>query len=115
MKRLGWVVGCVLTATADGYVDALIRNAGETAFIGANVFGPERQTKSQTVEARHVAVYEFQVRYLGSTADTVRLLGTAGGAGWTVRYFDAWNGGREITAQATSPGGYGWLNVRSGG
>lgn len=109
-----WFVTCLYTTLADGYVDALIRNAGETAFVGANVFGPEPQTKTQTVEARRAAVYEFQVRYIGSTRDTVRLQGTAGGTGWTVKYFDAWSDGREMTAQATSPAGHAWTNVPSG-
>lgn len=100
-------------ATANSFVDMLIRNAGEPAFTGAFVFTPEFQTKSQVVDANQTAVYEFRIDYYGVAQDTVHLRGTRSGTGWVVRYFDSVNG-EEITDMVTSADGHAWERITSG-
>jgi len=78
------------------------------------VFSVESQTRSQTVPAGRAAVYEFQVRYIGSGTETLRLQGATGGGGWTVRYYDALSGGRDITGAVGSAVGHAVPRVNSG-
>jgi hypothetical protein len=46
-------------------------------------------------------VYQVRVRNAAALADELRLRGDAGGAGWSVRYFDRAEGGSDVTDQMT--------------
>ncbi len=89
-------------------VDGLIRNLGETNYTGGGLFDLPDQTKTQAVGAGVPAVYQLQAVYSGNVPGSVLLFGTAGGNGWTVRFFDAATGGQDITPQVTSVTGYVW-------
>ncbi len=100
---------------AQHIVDGLIRNLGETLFVGEGKFTVGEQTKQQTVPAGQSAVYQFQAKYSGNQPDAIRLAGPPGGSGWTIRYFDAISGGTEITDQVISAGGFAFGTVQPGG
>jgi uncharacterized membrane protein len=86
--------------------DMLIRNSGETDYLGDGVYNPDGadQTKAQTVNNGVPAVYELQVQNDGNIPDTFTLTGSAGGSGWIVEYYDALSGGARITDQVTRGG-----------
>jgi parallel beta-helix repeat protein len=87
-------------------VDTLIRNAGESVYAGENIHSVDDQTKTQTVAAGGVATFQFQVKYSGNATDDLRVTGTAGGKGWTVKYFNTLSGATDITTLVTQPGGW---------
>jgi hypothetical protein len=94
--------------------DLLIRNAGETAFSGDNIFTVAQQTKVQTNQAGPAAIFYFQAQQEGAANDSLVLNGTGGDNGWTVKYFDAVAGGSEITQAITSLNGWVLANLPPG-
>jgi len=60
------------------------------------------QTATQTVLNGTMAIYLINIQNDGIASDNFTVLGTAGGGGWTVNYFDAPSGGSDITSQITS-------------
>lgn len=88
--------------------DMLIKNAGESSYSGNNIYNMDgaNQSKAKTVDVNTAAIYYLQVQNDGMNSDTLKVTGTAAGAGWTVRYFDAASGGTDITAQVTGANGW---------
>jgi streptogramin lyase len=111
---LAGLTGVCLVAQADGFVDLVLRNAGETAFSGLFQFDPDSQTRTQTTDVNVPAVYEFRFTYVGVDRDTVRLRSTRAPGGWTVRCFDELAGGQDISRSVVSSEGYAWPDVVSG-
>ncbi|MBM3878258.1 MAG: hypothetical protein FJ387_00810 [Verrucomicrobia bacterium] len=96
---------------SSGFVDALARNAGQVAWLGANTTAVSEQTLTQTVPAGVPAVYELQAQLIVTTPDAVTLAGPAALRGWNILYFDESSGGQDVTREVTAPGGY--LSARS--
>jgi fibronectin type 3 domain-containing protein len=97
------------SATAQAaQADWLIRNAGEAVYAGDNLYQAQAtsQVKSQIVAAAGTAVYQVSVQNDAAWAATFTISGSAGQNGWSVRYFDALEGGVDITAQVTGAGGW---------
>lgn len=86
--------------------DNQIKNMEETTYIGDGVYNLDGtdQTKSQSAEAGDTVVYHIKIENDGNLPDTFIVTGTAGNAGWGVRYFDALSAGTEITSDVTGTG-----------
>ncbi|MBN2378380.1 T9SS type A sorting domain-containing protein [candidate division WOR-3 bacterium] len=98
----------VFGAAAPGRPDAQIRNEGETAFIGENIYNltGQHQTKEQEITSGDTAIFFVSVENDvddGRTKDIITVRGTDDEAGWTVRYFDT-QGGGDITLSVTTSG-----------
>jgi len=79
--------------------DLLVRRLSDAIYAGGNVFNDtgSNQTKSVRADQGALVVYPLQLLNTGNVTNYFKLRGTAGAAGWTVRYFDAVSGGVEIT------------------
>ncbi len=99
-------VKTVTTKTAVYQPDMLVRNAGETTHVGDGIYNGDGsgQTKWQPVNPGVTATYELKVENDGNASDSFLITGTAGGAGWTVKYYDKLTGGANITLLVTGPG-----------
>jgi streptogramin lyase len=86
---------------AQHLVDSLLRNAGETAYIGEGVYTVDLQTKTQTAYAGTPAIYHLKVKYEGNLPDDLIVIGAGGSKGWAVKYFDSPAGANEISALIT--------------
>ncbi len=86
--------------------DNQIKNMEETTYIGDGVYNLDGtdQTKSQTAGAGDTVVYHIKIENDGNLPDTFILVGTAGNAGWTIRYFNTLTAGTEITSDITGSG-----------
>ncbi|MHB9132340.1 MAG: triple tyrosine motif-containing protein [Armatimonadota bacterium] len=84
--------------------DLLIRNAGESGFIGAGTYALSKETKQQSTVANVTARYEIALVNKGITDEPLLVTGGSGGSGWTVKYFDSLTGTNEITAAVTDTG-----------
>ncbi len=87
--------------------DLLVQNPGDATPIGDGVYNSTAagQTREQTVQPGTSAVYFITLQNDGNAPDTYTLTGTAGGAGWSVNYFDARSGGANVTSSITAAGG----------
>lgn len=87
--------------------DMIIKAGSDTSYIGTGIFNADgnNQTRSQSVSAGQKATYTFRVQNAGNAKDTFRIIGTAGGSGWSVKYYDTTTN-TEITSQVT---GAGWV------
>jgi uncharacterized repeat protein (TIGR01451 family) len=111
----------VNTATAHYHVDGLLNDVSASASASACLgthFQPDNviqtsgdniyntsgsgQTATQSVLNGNTATYIITIQNDGSATDNFTVFGTAGGAGWTVNYFDAAAGGNNITDNITS-------------
>jgi len=83
--------------------DLLLRNADEQAFSGEHIREPmpNTQKKAQTVAPGQTAVYYLRERNDSPYTAAFKLspFGTTMPDGWTLRIFDAVDGGRDITAE----------------
>ncbi|MHB9024070.1 MAG: S8 family peptidase [Armatimonadota bacterium] len=85
--------------------DMLIRTSAGSLYIGDNIYGAGSiASVSQSIIAGGTAIYPLAVQNDGSGSDSFVINGTAGGSGWTVRYYNATSGGAEITSQVTGAG-----------
>lgn len=86
--------------------DLLVRRLSDVAYLGENVYNASgaSQTKSQKVEPGALAVYPLLLANDGNLTNYFAVRGTAGGGGWSVRYFDAVSAGAEITSDVTGGG-----------
>ena len=97
--------------------DLWLRTATETGYTGDNVYSADGtdETKSQTVAAGKPVSYLFKVQNDGNTADAFTLTGTAGGSGWTAKYYTMVGAVQaDITAQITG-GVWSTANLPKGG
>lgn len=102
-------VGAVTTkASLEAQPDMLIRNADETWYVGNDIYNDtgRDQTRYQTADAGRPAVYHLKVQNDGSTSDTFTIAGDHGGDGWVVTYYNALEGGADITSSVI---GSGWV------
>jgi len=97
----------VRTETIAGYqdkADLMVRNHGETEYLGDNQYPPTAQVKTQNVDAGATAIYEFAAQNDGNRSLDYLVTGTGSSSGFTVRYFDALSGGNDITSLVTGAG-----------
>ncbi len=87
--------------------DARVRGATDTTWIGDDYYGRAgRQTKAQGVNAGGTGVFHISIQNDGETDDSFVVTGRAGTTIWPVKYYDAFSGGSDITAQVSGPGGW---------
>lgn len=92
---------------AQHVIDAMIRNAGDSDYIGSGTTVLDNQTKTQTATLGSPVTFQFKVKYSGNISDRVRVSGPGTYLGWNVKYFSTLTGAVEITSEVTQPGG--WL------
>ncbi|MCK5578512.1 MAG: DUF11 domain-containing protein, partial [Planctomycetes bacterium] len=94
------------TVTNDYLVDSLVRNEGEGVYTGDGTYNQTGagQSKGQTAANNIEVTYYIKIENDGNSPDTISVSGTAGGAGWTVTYYDD-STQTNITANVT---GNGW-------
>lgn len=99
------VVKAVTTCVAAYQPDLLIKSGSETVYIGTGIINADgtNQTKSQSASANQKVTYSFRVMNAGYFNDSYTVTGTAGGSGWSVKYYDL-TSGVEITSQVTGSG-----------
>jgi len=111
--------------TNPGKPDLWIRNAGDTSWLGNNIYNADgtSQTKAQTVAQGVAATYQFRIYNDGDATESFRLFGPAGGAGWTVSYYisgvgektsDFLGAGYLVSDLAVGAYVQGWVNVMPG-
>lgn len=112
---LGIFVFAASAAHAAHQPDIMIRGAGGTLYKGDGITYTTRINQTQILATRVdvKAVFEIRVRNNGDSADILIVTGAAGGADWTITYFDSV--GTDITEEVTgdgwstsglAPGGY---------
>ena len=91
--------------------DNLIKNQGETEYIGDDIYNSDGtdQTKSQEIPPGQTAIYHIQIQNDGNYPSMFQIIGTPSDGGWEVKYYDALTGGEDITDLITGP--YGWVVV----
>ena len=98
------IVKSVTTCVAAYKPDMFIKNSADASYIGTDVINTDgtNQTKSQNASAGQKVVYSFRVKNAGYLSDSIKITGTAGGSGWSTRYYDL--ASVEITSQVTGGG-----------
>ena len=89
--------------------DLTIRRSDDTVDYGLSVrdINPRwDQTRSKHVNVGETTVFQCTLSNAGMESATLRVTGPGSDAVFSVRYFDAWTGGNDITDQVT---GTGWL------
>ena len=96
--------------------DMQIRNAGDPAFTGDDVYNATGtdQTVQQSVPADTAGVYVLKVQNDRPVTESFTITGQAGAPGWTVRYYDAAAGGTDIS-HLVMGGGWSISSVPAGG
>lgn len=100
-------VNAVTTVTNVDQVDLQVRNFGQAAFAGDNVYEagtPVVQLLAQSVSAGTTATYEMKLQNDGNQTIDMLVTGTAKSTGFDVKYFDAQSGDNDITADITGSG-----------
>lgn len=89
--------------------DLHVRRDYDLRFVGDNVYNSTgaHQVKAQETDPDVPAVYFVLLSNDGSFTDRFLLGANEGGEGWSVRFFDAPIGGRDISAEIA---GKGWLS-----
>ena len=83
-----------------------IRALADETSIGDNFYNADGsdQTKTGQTPPGTASTYPITVQNDGDVAESFRIVGTAEGDGWGVSYFDALEGGEDITEQVTGDG-----------
>ena len=99
-------VGRLVTNATGWQPDLWLRNIGDAAYIGDNIYSADgaTQQRAQTVQRGSTATYLLRVQNDGSAADSFLVKAAAAPAGWTVKYLTI-AGGVDVTA---SVNGAGW-------
>ncbi len=86
--------------------DLLARATADGAVIGDGQHSGsgDEQRVTREIGPGTTATYWLKVRNAGNSVEAFTVTGTPGGEGWTVRYFDAPQSGRDITAAMTGAG-----------
>ncbi len=102
----GDAVAAVTTVDVQRRPDLLIRNAYDTPVAGNDVYNDtgDNQRQSTAVAPGLSAAFVATLQNDATAADAFTLTGPAGSAGWAINYFDAAEGGSDITAQVTGAG-----------
>ena len=98
------VVKAVTTCVASYKPDMLIKNGVDESYIGTGIINLDGtdQTKSQNAAAGVKVTYSFRVMNVGNLSDSIKITGTSGGSGWSVKYYDL--ASVDITSQVTGSG-----------
>ncbi|MHB1458149.1 MAG: hypothetical protein ACYC0V_14665, partial [Armatimonadota bacterium] len=101
------VVKSVNVCVASYQPDLLIKTGAEALYTGTDIFNIDGtdQTKSQNASAGQKVTYAFRIKNAGYLSDSIKVTGTIGGNGWSVKYYDMAN--VDITSQVA---GSGWLS-----
>ncbi len=83
--------------------DLRIKGPGDAEFLGAHAYN-DAATHTAAATAPGMAAYDLLLGNDGNAADTITVSGPGDAGGWLVRYFDAREGGGEITAAVTGDG-----------
>jgi C1A family cysteine protease len=83
--------------------DLQVRTASSPTYQGDNLYN-QNQTVDTAVMAGVTATYYVKLENDGDNSDIFTVVGSAGGDGWTVAYFDAESGGNNITEQVANAG-----------
>lgn len=88
--------------------DNLIKNLGETSYIGGNIYNTDGtgQTKEQEIEPGQTATYHIKIENDGNCPALIQVIGTESSGKWTVKYYDALNNGTDVTSQVTGDSGW---------
>lgn len=91
-----------------GQADAVIRNSGETQYLGGEFYGDDgvKQTVEQVALVNRPAVYLIMVQNQGTEAASFKITATGVGPGWTGNYFAAPVRGRDISREVGSEKGW---------
>ena len=86
--------------------DLMVRRLTDVIYRGKGIFNADGtgQTKSLELDYGMTGVYPIQLANAGNVTNFFNLRGTAGGAGWTVRYLDSVSAGADITSDMTGGG-----------
>lgn len=95
--------------------DLLVREAGESSFIGQGIYEVEQQIRTATIGTNAPAVYLVQGKYDGNLPGTLRLNVSLAGPGWTTKVINLSGGGVDVTADVRTFGGLLITNTPAGG
>ncbi len=105
----------VLDAVALRYVmeaptfqpDFWLRKAGITEYVGLDIYANEQgqQAMKASTQIGETVIYLFKVQNDGKSPAKFMLIGSGSSKGWVVSYFNAYDGGDNITANVVG-GGY---------
>jgi uncharacterized repeat protein (TIGR01451 family) len=86
--------------------DLMVRRLSDVVYTGDNVYNATGagQTKSQKIEPATPAVYPLLLANEGNLTNYYTVRATAGGGGWSARYFDAVSAGADLTGDMTGGG-----------
>ena len=85
--------------------DMLIKTGTEASYSGTGIYSldGDNQIKSQYAVSGQKVTCLFRAKNAGNSNDTLKITGTGGGSGWTVRYFSI-PANADITSQVTGSG-----------
>ena len=86
-------------------VDAAVRVASQSSYVGVNEYFPTTQAINGTASSSVPAVYNLKVINRGSAADSFRV-NLPVPSGWSVRLYDALDGGTNVTTAAQQTSGF---------
>ena len=81
-------------------IEAMTTPAGQEE--GSQIYFPDPQQVDFTIPNRGTATFRVTVTNRGTANDNFRVSGRGDAPGWKVRYFDAFAGGADISAQVKS-------------
>jgi uncharacterized repeat protein (TIGR01451 family) len=86
--------------------DMLVRRLTDVVYAGSGIYNStgSNQTKSVTADTGTLVVYPLTLVNAGNLTNAFTVVGSPGGGGWSVRYFDALVGGSDITAEVAGGG-----------
>lgn len=95
------------TTTNEYKPDNLIKRQNEGGYLGDDVYNADGtdQTLKQYASYGVIVVDNIKIENDGNTSDSYTVTDSQSGLGWTVTYYDALQGGNDITSQVT---GIGW-------
>ncbi|MBN2378726.1 hypothetical protein JXM67_02855 [candidate division WOR-3 bacterium] len=86
--------------------DGMIKGRDDPEYVGNGIYNLDgtNQTKHQIVNPGDTAVYHLLFQNDSEYPDRFSITGSSGGAGWQVHYYDALEGGSDITIQIVALG-----------
>lgn len=107
--RLNCYQALIQTPGPESYQpDNQIKNYWWSLYIGNNIYNESGQTINQLTDLNQPAVFHIKIQNDGTIVDNISVraieLPTAGS--WVIEYFDALQGGNNITSQITSSSGW---------
>ena len=86
--------------------DNLIKAPSDDSYIGEDIYNTtgENQIKEQILAGGDTAVYQIKIENDGNVKDTFVVKGDAAPDGWEIKYYDAFDGGTDITSRIVNDG-----------